>query len=264
MPETPAAFVPAFSVASPPAFPVSLVGCGPGALDLLTLRALRRIEAADVLVYDNLVGDEILARGRTDAERIYVGKRAAHHTLAQDEINELLVAKARQGLLVARLKGGDPFIFGRGGEEMDVLLAAGIPVEVIPGVTAAAGCAAAAGIPLTHRDHAQMVIFVTGHQKETGEPIDWPLLAHRGQTVVFYMGVRNAPEIAAQLAANGLPAATPIALVERGTTPRQRVVKATLATLVAVVEQAQVQPPALLIVGGVAGAYGGAGCLAAS
>lgn len=232
---------------------VVLVGCGPGAVDLLTLRALRAIQTADVLVYDNLVSPEILACASEAAEKIYVGKKASNHALPQEGINALLVALAQAGRKVARLKGGDPFIFGRGGEEMDELKAAGVPCTVIPGITAASGCAAAAGIPLTHRDHAQMLILATGHQKQPGLDLDWPTLAHRGQTVVFYMGIANAPEIAARLLSNGLGADTPVAIVERGTTPRQRVSRTTLGDLPRHIEQEAIHPPALLIVGGVAG-----------
>ncbi|HEY3431262.1 MAG TPA: uroporphyrinogen-III C-methyltransferase [Rhodocyclaceae bacterium] len=234
---------------------VVLVGCGPGAFDLLTLRALRAIESADVLVYDNLVSTEIIASAKPSAERIYVGKKASKHTMPQEEINTLLVDLARRGLRVARLKGGDPFIFGRGGEEMDELHAAGIPCTVIPGITAAAGCAAAAGIPLTHRDHAQTLILATGHQKQPGLTLDWPQLAHGNQTLVFYMGISNAPEIAHQLEQHGLPASTPVALIERGTTPRQRVSCTSLAQLVDHIAQEAIHPPALLIVGSVAGHY---------
>lgn len=234
---------------------VALVGCGPGALDLLTLRALRAIEAADVLVYDNLVGGDIIHCARPEAEKIYVGKKASTHTLPQEEINALLVDLARRGLRVARLKGGDPFIFGRGGEEMDALRTVGIPCTVIPGITAAAGCAAATGIPLTHRDHAQTLILATGHQKQPGLTLDWPLLAHGNQTLVFYMGISNAPEIARQLEQHGLPASTPVALIERGTTPRQRVSCTSLAQLVDHIAREAIHPPALLIVGSVAGHY---------
>lgn len=231
---------------------VALVGCGPGALDLLTLRALRAIETADVVVYDNLVSADILACASEAAEKIYVGKKASNHALPQEEINQLLVRLAKAGRKVARLKGGDPFIFGRGGEEMEELQAAGVSCAVIPGITAAAGCAAAAGIPLTHRDHAQVLILATGHQKQPGLNLDWPVLAHQGQTLVFYMGVSNAPEIAEQLQANGLPASMPVAIVERGTTPRQRVSRTTLGNLPQHIEKESIHPPALLIVGSVA------------
>ncbi|MBK5914738.1 uroporphyrinogen-III C-methyltransferase [Rhodocyclus purpureus] len=238
--------------------PVVLVGCGPGAADLLTLRALRAIESADVLVYDNLIGDEILDFARPDAEKIYVGKRAAQHTLPQEEINALLVRLARAGKRTARLKGGDPFIFGRGGEEMDELRAAGIAVEVIPGVTAAAACAAAAGIPLTHREHARTLVLTTGHSKPGAQDPDWEALARPGQTVAFYMGVRNAGEIERELLAHGMPGETKIAIIERGATARQRIHAATLATLTARIAAAAVKAPALLIVGEVA-AYVGDG-----
>lgn len=231
---------------------VTLVGCGPGAVDLLTLRALRAIESADTLVYDNLIGDDILQLARADAERIYVGKRASQHTLPQEEINALLVRLARSGKRTARLKGGDPFIFGRGGEEMDALRAAGIDVDIIPGITAAAACAAAAGIPLTHREEARSLVLVTGHGKPGADEPDWEALVRPGQTVAFYMGVANAGEIATQLLRHGMAATMPVAIIERGATPRQRIVAATLATLVARIGEAGVRAPALLIVGAVA------------
>jgi len=233
---------------------VVLVGCGPGAVDLLTLRALRAIEQADVLIYDNLVGAGILELASPSAEKIYVGKKASSHTLPQSEINALMIALAHEGRKVARLKGGDPFIFGRGGEEREAILAAGLSCEVIPGITAAAGCAAAAGIPLTHRDHAQVLVFVTGHQKQPGLSLDWTALARPNHTLVFYMGVSNAPEIAHQLTEHGLPAETPVALIERGTTPRQRVSRTSLGDLVDHLAREAIHPPALLIVGTVAGA----------
>lgn len=237
-----------------PASSVALIGCGPGALDLLTLRALRFIEQADVLVYDYLVGPEILERAPAQAERLYVGKKASNHSLPQEEINALLVRLAREGKRVARLKGGDPFIFGRGGEEMDHLHAEGVMVSIIPGITAAAGCAAAAGIPLTHRDHAQRLVLATGHlQPGEKSSLEWPALASPGQTLVFYMGISNAAEISRQLIAHGLPAETPVAIIERGTTPRQRIVRCRLAQLLATLVESDIHPPALLVVGGVAG-----------
>ncbi|MQY52084.1 uroporphyrinogen-III C-methyltransferase [Rhodocyclus gracilis] len=237
---------------SPSPAPVTLVGCGPGAADLLTLRALRAIEQADVLVYDNLIGEDILHFARPDAERIYVGKQASRHTLPQEEINALLVRLAQAGRRTARLKGGDPFIFGRGGEEMDALRAAGIAVEIIPGITAAAACAAAAGIPLTHREEARSLVLTTGHGKPGADEPDWAALVRPGQTVAFYMGVSNAGEIAAQLLRHGMAGTTPVAIIERGATPRQRIHAATLATLVARLSEAGVKAPALLIVGNVA------------
>ena len=228
---------------------VALVGAGPGDPDLLTLRALRRLQDADVIVYDRLVPAEILERARRDAERIYVGKAAGAHHLPQQEINALLVRLAREGKRVCRLKGGDPFIFGRGGEELEALAAAGIRFEVVPGITAASGCAAYAGIPLTHRDHAQAVTFVTGHCKGDTDALDWTTLAKRGQTVVFYMGLAGLERILTTLVAHGASGDLPAAVIERGTTTAQRVIAGTLTTLAARVRAAQVESPALLIVG---------------
>lgn len=228
---------------------VWLVGAGPGDPELLTLKAARLIGEGDVIVYDHLVGDGVLDLARPDAERVYVGKRAGHHTLKQPQINALLVELAGKGKRVIRLKGGDPFIFGRGGEELEVLAAAGIPFEVVPGVTAAAGCAAYAGFPLTHREHAQAVVFVTGHRHDGTIRLDWPALARPGQTVVFYMGVGGAAEICRQMIAHGLPPETPAALVRKGTLPEQRTFIATLATLPLRLHEAGIEPPALIVVG---------------
>lgn len=232
---------------------VWLVGAGPGDAELLTRKAARLIAAADAVVYDNLVGPDILKEIPATAQKIYAGKRSSNHTLPQEDINHLLVRLAHEGLSVVRLKGGDPFIFGRGGEELEVLFEAGIPFEVVPGVTAAAGCAAYAGFPLTHRDHAQAVVFVTGHLKDGTVNLDWPALARPRQTVVFYMGVAAAEEISRQLIAHGLSPETPVAIVRRGTLPDQKSLAATLGTLHARIASASIKPPALIVVGTVVG-----------
>lgn len=226
-----------------------LVGAGPGDPELLTLRAARLMAAAEVVVYDYLVSDEILRFVNPRAERIYAGKQQACHTLSQDEINRLLVALARHGKRVLRLKGGDPFVFGRGGEEAEFLVRHGVKFEVVPGVTAASGASAYAGIPLTHRDHARAVVFVTGHLKDGTTDLDWPMLARPRQTVVIYMGVTRLAEICAQLAAHGLDPATPAAVIERATTARQRVIAGTVATLPGLARAEAVKPPALIVIG---------------
>ena len=229
---------------------VSLVGAGPGDPGLLTLRALRALQNADVILYDRLVSAEVLDLARRDAERIYVGKTAGGAQVSQDEINTLLVQLAQEGKRVCRLKGGDPFIFGRGGEELEALAAAGVRFEVVPGVTAAAGCAAYAGIPLTHRDHAQSLVFVTGHSKaEADDALDWESLARPSQTVVLYMGLGYLDQILARLREHGAPAARAAAIVEQGTLATQRVVTGTLADLAHKAREAGIQSPALLIVG---------------
>lgn len=228
---------------------VALVGAGPGDPELLTLRAARLIASADTLVVDHLVGDGILELARPDAECIYVGKEAGHHTLPQEDINRLLVRLALEGRQVVRLKGGDPFIFGRGGEELEELLEAGVPFEVVPGITAACGAGAYAGIPLTHRDHAQSVVFATGHRRAGESALDWVALARPRQTAVIYMGVGMLQAHCAALIAHGRGADTPAALVENGTRANQRVVTGTLTTLPEVVTAAGIRPPALLIVG---------------
>ncbi|HJV28396.1 MAG TPA: uroporphyrinogen-III C-methyltransferase [Aromatoleum sp.] len=239
----------------PAAGHVYLVGAGPGDPELLTLRGARLIAGADAVVYDNLVSPAIVDMAPAAAERHYVGKKASDHTLPQEEINLLLVRLAQAGKRVVRLKGGDPFIFGRGGEEMEVLVEAGVTVEVVPGVTAAAGVAAYAGIPLTHRDHARSVVFTTGFLKDGALDLDWPMLARRGQTLVIYMGISRLGEICQQLVAHGLPAETPVGVVERGTTQAQRVAVGTLATLADVVAESGIRPPALTIVGDVVSLY---------
>ena len=234
---------------------VWLVGAGPGDPELLTLKAARLIAQADALVYDHLVGEGIVDLARPDARRIYAGKEASNHTLPQGAINSLLVELAREGLSVVRLKGGDPFIFGRGGEELETLVASGIPFEVVPGVTAAAGCAAYGGFPLTHRDHAQALTFVTGHLKDGTVNLDWSALARPNQTVVFYMGIGAVTEICRQMMAHGLPSMTPAAVVRNGTLPTQHTLLATLGTLPHRIAEAGIKPPALIVVGSVVGLH---------
>ena len=242
-----------FRSEAPSAGMVHLVGAGPGDPDLLTLKAHRLLQRADVLVYDRLVSDEILSMARRDAERVYVGKRRANHCVPQDEINDRLVALARAGKSVVRLKGGDPFVFGRGGEEIEALVKAGVAVEVVPGVTAALGCASSAGIPLTHRDHAHACVLVTGHLKNGTVDLDWKMLSRPRQTVVIYMGAGALPQIVAQLISHGLPASTPIALIENGTTDRERRIVGTLATIERHVQRTVFMGPTLCMVGAVVG-----------
>jgi len=228
---------------------VYLVGAGPGDPDLLTFRALRLMQRADVVLYDRLVSDEIVAMVRRDAEKIYVGKEKANHAVPQEKINQMLVRLAKEGKRVLRLKGGDPFIFGRGGEEIKDLFHEGIPFQVVPGVTAAAGCAAYAGIPLTHREFSQSVSFVTGHLKDGSFNLNWGLLSQPNHTVVIYMGLTGLEIISEKLIEHGVSPDMPAALIQQGTTRNQRVITATLSTLHEKVRSEQVVPPTLIIIG---------------
>jgi len=228
---------------------VYLIGAGPGAPDLLTFRALRLMQQADVVVYDHLVSPEILDLARRDSEKIYVGKQREQHTLPQESINTLLADLAKAGKRVVRLKGGDPFIFGRGGEEIELLMQQGINFQVVPGITAASGCATYAGIPLTHRDHAQSCTFVTGHLKDNSINLNWTQLAAPNQTIVVYMGLVGLEKICQSLIAHGSPKDLPVALVQQGTTTNQRVITGTLETLPATIAGLNIQPPTLIIIG---------------
>ncbi len=228
---------------------VYLVGAGPGAPDLLTFRALRLMQQADVVVYDRLVSPEILDLVRRDAEKIYVGKQRQYHALPQESINTLLADLAKAGKRVVRLKGGDPFIFGRGGEEIETLMQEGIAFQVVPGITAASGCATYAGIPLTHRDHAQSCTFVTGHLKDNSVNLNWTQLAAPNQTIVIYMGLAGLEQICRSLIEHGSPKDLPIAIVQQGTTSNQRVITGTLATLPDKIAGEDIKPPTLTIIG---------------
>jgi uroporphyrin-III C-methyltransferase/precorrin-2 dehydrogenase/sirohydrochlorin ferrochelatase len=228
---------------------VYLIGAGPGDPDLLSFKAARLLQAADVVLYDRLVSESVLDMARRDAERVYVGKRRAEHTVPQQQINQLLLDLAQEGKCVVRLKGGDPFIFGRGGEEIELLAEHGIPFQVVPGITAATGCACYAGIPLTHRDYAQSVRFVTGNLKNDRLDLPWAELVSERETVVFYMGLQGLAVICEQLQLHGRAPDTPIALIEQGTTRNQRTLTGTLESLVDIVANHEVHAPTLIIVG---------------
>ncbi|KOO13446.1 uroporphyrin-III methyltransferase [Vibrio xuii] len=234
---------------TPPFGFVSLVGAGPGDPDLLTVKGYRVIQQAEVVVYDRLVSPEILALADESAEMIYVGKRLDYHCVPQDQINQLLVDKAKEGKRVVRLKGGDSFIFGRGGEELEELAEHGVRFEVVPGITAAAGATAYAGIPLTHRDHAQSVQFITGHVQKDGREIEWQSLAQSNNTLVFYMGLKQCEYIAAKLLENGIAADMSCAIIENGTRREQRVFTGNLSDLAGMAKEAV--SPALIVVGSV-------------
>lgn len=228
---------------------VYLVGAGPGDPDLLTFKALRLMQQSDVIVHDRLVSKEVLDLCRRDADRIYVGKERSNHAVRQEDINQLLVRLAKQGKRVCRLKGGDPFIFGRGGEEIDTLAAEGVPFQVVPAITAAAGVSSYAGIPLTHRDYSQSVVFATGHLKDGTMNLNWPGLVQPNQTVVFYMGLHGIDVICAKLIEHGMSADMPIALVQQGTRPDQKVFTGTLSSMPGIVHSTDIKPPTLIIVG---------------
>lgn len=226
---------------------VALIGAGPGDAELLTIKALSFLQQADVVLYDYLVSDEIMALIPDETVLVCVGKKAGHHSVPQDKTNQLLVDFATQGYRVARIKGGDPFVFGRGGEELEVLFDANIPFQVIPGITAAAGATAYAGIPLTHRDYAQSALFITGHLKEESDQLDWSTLARGKQTLVIYMGLMKSQHIQNQLIQHGRSNDTPVAIIERGTQTSQRVLKGSLQELAKLASQAE--SPSLIVVG---------------
>jgi uroporphyrin-III C-methyltransferase/precorrin-2 dehydrogenase/sirohydrochlorin ferrochelatase len=228
---------------------VYLVGAGPGDPDLLTFKALRLMQKCDVVIYDRLVSEPILDMVRRDAEKIYAGKSRAQHSISQENINQMLVRLAKEGKRVLRLKGGDPFVFGRGGEEIGELIEHNISFQVVPGITAASGCTSYAGIPLTHRDYSQACIFVTGHRKDGAEDLNWAMLSHANQTVVFYMGLDNVARICESLKAHGRNSSTPAALIEKGTTSAQRVFIGDLDSLPEIVENNEVRAPTLIVVG---------------
>lgn len=239
----------AYSNGDKPAGQVYLVGAGPGDPDLLTFKALRLMQKADVVVYDRLVSPEVLELVRRDAEKIYVGKAKSNHTIPQEEINDLLASEALKGNRVVRLKGGDPFIFGRGGEEIETLIEQGVDFQVVPGITAATGAASYGGIPLTHRDHAQSVTFTTGHLRDNTINLNWPALAQNQQTLVFYMGLTGLPIITQKLIEHGMDETMPIALVQSATRENQKVITGTLADILTNPETASMKPPTLIIVG---------------
>jgi len=230
---------------------VWLIGAGPGDPDLLTFRALRLMQQCDVVLHDALVSDDILNLCRRDADRVYVGKRRSNHAVPQESINQLLVKYAKEGKNVARLKGGDPFIFGRGGEEIEELVEAGVSFQIVPGITSASGCATYAGIPLTHRDHAQSVTFVAGHLKGGYADLNWKHLATPNQTLVVYMGLVGLPILCQKLIDNGVSPEMQIAIIEKGTRPDQRVITGTLAIMPDIVKSEAVQAPTLIIIGSV-------------